>query len=394
MPAQILARTWTCAVIVSMAATVLAADQRVWTDSTGEFKVSAELVETRGDFVILRREDGEMLRVPLDRLSKKDQAYLKTRRPAEGAEEQPADETRPEPKNEAPQTSDDRPSERGGEAGTGAEAVRSIKEAALAFYQGLREPDRAGAREVLTETAQEMNRDPESPLSQLPTPDPGTRSILAGRAKLQGSVAEIPVRVSTGGAFHSTKLHMRWEEAQWKIFAISATYPDGEKSLDFESEPIGPTDGDPFAALVGQPMPLSGYTITGQPLDMSQFAGKVVLVDFWATWCGPCREEMPNILKNWQQYHDDGFDVVAISLDRDLEVLRQFVAETRVPWTVVADKDPRNQNEMAARYGVRAIPTLVLIGRDGKVAAVNCRGRQLEQELDRLIKSGGEQQRD
>jgi thiol-disulfide isomerase/thioredoxin len=118
---------------------------------------------------------------------------------------------------------------------------------------------------------------------------------------------------------------------------------------------------------------------------MAQFAGKVVLIDFWATWCGPCRAEMPNILANYRQYRGLGFEVIAISVDRDLKELQKFVIQEQPPWTVVADHHPANRNHMGDRYGIRGIPAFILLGRDGKVAAVNCRGEQLGQKLAQLL---------
>ena len=102
-----------------------------------------------------------------------------------------------------------------------------------------------------------------------------------------------------------------------------------------------------------------------------------------------CRAEIPNIAQNWQQYHDAGFDVIAVSVDQDLNALQDFVAEEKPPWTVVADNHPRNKKSMAARYGIRGIPAFILVGTDGKVATVHCRGQRLGQSVGELLKTGG-----
>jgi hypothetical protein len=94
---------------------------------------------------------------------------------------------------------------------------------------------------------------------------------------------------------------------------------------------------------------------------------------------------MPNILQNWEKYHDDGFEVIAISVDKDMKALTDFVLQETPPWTVVADNHPDNGHRMGAKYGIRGIPAFILVGRDGKVATVNCRGPRLGQQLDKLM---------
>ena len=147
---------------------IASGDERVWTDATGDFRVSAELLAIDGDYVILSRPDGKKLRVRFEQLSAEDQAFA---RKAFDLEKQPDDVGGPnEEQNSQPASR------------SGVDAAKDIREAAIAFFQGLRAPDRNGAREFLTAAARQTNRDPDSPLAQLPTPDPGKRSVLVGRA--------------------------------------------------------------------------------------------------------------------------------------------------------------------------------------------------------------------
>ncbi len=110
-----------------------------------------------------------------------------------------------------------------------------------------------------------------------------------------------------------------------------------------------------------------------------------MLVDFWATWCGPCLRELPNIKKNYEKYHDRGFEVVGISLDEDRSTLEKFLRDEELPWPTLFSDDTKTTQALSDRFGVEGIPAMLLVGRDGKVITLKARGDDLAKELERLL---------
>ncbi len=124
----------------------------------------------------------------------------------------------------------------------------------------------------------------------------------------------------------------------------------------------------------------------GQPLSVARYKGKVVLVDFWATWCPPCLAALPNVIKTYQQYHAQGFEIIGISLDRegDGEKLAKFTKDNNMPWPQFFDGQYWN-NKLAVQYGISAIPHSYLIDGAGKIIGVNLDGAELPAAVAKAV---------
>ena len=144
-----------------------------------------------------------------------------------------------------------------------------------------------------------------------------------------------------------------------------------------------------LTAMLGQPavgesMDVKFTATDGTKVDLAAMKGKVVLVDFWATWCGPCVRELPNVKETYTKHHDGGFEIIGVSLDDDKDKLAKFVKDKEIPWPQFFDGNGW-QNELAKRYGIQSIPATFLIGADGLIAAVDLRGAALEKKVTELL---------
>ncbi len=133
---------------------------------------------------------------------------------------------------------------------------------------------------------------------------------------------------------------------------------------------------DPRLVPGARPFAVKTTDLSGKPISLAQYKGKVVLMDFWATWCGPCVGEMPNVIAAYKKYHAQGFDIVGVSLDQDKGALTKYIAANKMPWRQIFDGKGWG-SAVGRQYGVQAIPFGLLIGRDGKIIALEVRGPAL-----------------
>jgi thiol-disulfide isomerase/thioredoxin len=132
---------------------------------------------------------------------------------------------------------------------------------------------------------------------------------------------------------------------------------------------------------VGRPAPeFTQADVKGKPVNLSSYKGQYVLVDFWASWCGPCREENPNVLKAYRKYHSKGFTVLGVSLDNKKENWLEAVRKDGLPWTQVSDLQGW-KNAVAVLYGIQGIPMNYLVDKNGKIIAKELRGEDLDKTL-------------
>jgi thiol-disulfide isomerase/thioredoxin len=123
---------------------------------------------------------------------------------------------------------------------------------------------------------------------------------------------------------------------------------------------------------IGKPVELQFTAVDGRQVDVSKLKGKVVMLDFWATWCGPCVGEVPNVKAAYDELHSQGFEIVGISLDKEKDRLTKFVADHNMAWPQYFDGQYW-QNKYAEKFGIHSVPSMWLIDKKGNLRDLNGR---------------------
>jgi peroxiredoxin len=155
------------------------------------------------------------------------------------------------------------------------------------------------------------------------------------------------------------EIQMRLQEEEMK--RLSNLLPIGSEAPDFQQA-----------------------TPEGGSFGLSQLRGKYVLIDFWASWCRPCRIENPNVKRIYERFHNKGFEILGVSLDRDHASWVKAIQDDGLPWKHVSDLGFWN-NAVAQEYGVSSIPYTVLVDREGKILEKGLRSEQLEAKLAEVL---------
>ena len=165
-----------------------------------------------------------------------------------------------------------------------------------------------------------------------------------------------------------------------------------EKAKDFLKRVMenGPTQMASAAAgklkkmeALGKPVKMAFKAVDGRQVDLGKLKGKVVLIDFWATWCGPCIAELPNVKKTYAKYHEKGFEIVGVSLDQSKDKLTDFVKENDMPWPQHFD-GLGWKNKFAVMYGIQGIPAMWLVDKDGNLVDMKARSG-LDAKVEKLL---------
>ncbi len=198
-------------------------------------------------------------------------------------------------------------------------------------------------------------------------------------ASFIGSVALVALTIASGAISGlrllgwSRVLALRWVGLARLSYVLTPVVL-GLLVADIYRTETQPFHTPPELAAVGKPFPLKFTAFDGQPVDLAALKGKVVLLNYWATWCGPCVHELPELRALYSRWHAQGVEIIGISCDSDATALRTFLKANPLPWPTYFDGQGFAHNIYRAKYTLRGIPQLWLIDKQGLLCELDVAG--------------------
>ncbi len=209
-------------------------------------------------------------------------------------------------------------------------------------------------------------------------------------AKYAGQRTDEVARIALMKAMLFLQIFEDFDEGALQLRKIVADFPSTEiatevSGLLVELEPMIAAKKLKARLRPGADFPtFSELDMNGKTLDLAAYRGKVVLVDFWATWCGPCVAELPHVIAAYEKFHAKGFEIVGVSLDKDRGRLEAFLKENNMTWVQHFDGQGWN-NKISKSLGIDSIPATFLLDQNGRIVATDLRGDVLATEIAKLL---------
>jgi len=276
-----------------------------------------------------------------------------------------------------------------------AEGVKAVFGAGTIGLMPMLLTDPAAATKVLPPDATAITLDPKGDTVDGAPVDVVTASFRKGTSTIRFDIGKtdsllrrVTITQPGSDAASGNTLAESYSNIQTDQVLSASTFtftppPGAVAESQADQGPDGPMF-DPRLKVGAAPIAIAATDLSGKAVSLADYKGKVVLLDFWATWCGPCRAAIPNVVAVYNKYHAKGFEVVGISLDQagDRAKVVHFTQENKMPWRQIYDGGFW-QAKIAQAYKVQAIPFTLLIGKNGKISAVNSQ----DEELDAAVKA-------